>query len=213
MIALTVHSDYLTVDTEEWLDSFSEVSEEWTNVFRAYCQMRADAGWDDGYVTSDMVKEWAESLGKVSGIYGEDSPVTESTCNVESFLENDITYTFLYITRNVLDAETGESEEHSDPFIITHGAGYSLATAGWCDVRLFNGDDDTDAFSYARGYAAHDDDGCSREWIIEDTVTMWNNGGTATARIDECIREDADSESGYSLYCPNCNGRLTADVH
>lgn len=203
MLELTIDRfGYLTIDTEEWLNDFSEVSETWTNVFRAYAGMRAQS-YSDSYVSAELVRDWAESLGTVSGIYGEDGPVTVSTCNMDSFLENDVTYSFLHIEAIRAD------EEWQHTLIVVHGSGYMASSAEWCEVREFNGYDDGEAFGFASGYALHDSgrEGCA-DWIIESACVLWPNGGSESYRVAEHITEDAETGQGI-LSCPLCGDTLT----
>lgn len=202
MLDLNVNDGYVEIDTDEWLNDFSEISETWTNAFVAYANMR-----NESWVTSDMVRDWAHSLGNVSGIYGEDGPVTVSTTNVDSFLSNDITYTFLRLSA-IRTNENGEDEEWQHSLIVTHGAGYSLASPNWCEVREFNGYDDADAFSYASGYAAHSTRTDCAEWIIENACQLWpNGGGTGSVSISDCTLPN-ETGGGYSLVCPLCGDIL-----
>lgn len=158
MLPLTVNDGgYLTVDTDEWLDDISEVSETWTNVFNAYCAMRAKTEWSF-YVTDTVVRDWANSLGAATGIYGEDGPFSMSTINYDTFLENDISYVFVNLERNVrVIREDGEEEyeTHHDALVIVNGYGYSYATPGNSEVRIFTGDDDADIVSHSSGYTVH----------------------------------------------------------
>jgi hypothetical protein len=206
MLELSVNKyGYLEIGSEEWLDDFSEVSESWTNAFRAYCEMRG------GYVTSDMVSDWAHSLGNVSGIYGDHGPVFVATCNYDSFLSDDIAYSFLHLSA-FRTGENGEEEEWQHTLIVVHGQGYHLTYPNWCDVREFNGDDDANAFSYASGFAAHSTREDCAEWIIENAVRLWPNGGRGnTHDIGDCILPNEDGE-GHSLVCPECGDILTPYV-
>lgn len=216
MLALTVDRyGYLSVDAETWLDSFSEVSETWTEAFNAYCLMRASSSYNDRYVTSDMVSDWAYSLGQAFGIYGEGNPVTVATCNVDSFLENDVTYTFLHLEAWRRDGE-GIEYPNTHTLIVVHGHGYMAETAGYAEVREFNGDDDGDAFSYASGFAAHSDNENCAEWIIESACILWPNGGGTSYRISDCITtvsaKDGEEVEAF-LSCPLCGDRLEPYVH
>lgn len=101
MLPLTVNDGgYLTVDTDAWLDDISEIDETWTNVFNAYCDMRKAADYSF-YVTDSVVRDWANSLGTATGIYGEDGPFYMATINYDTFLESEIAYTFLHLEREV----------------------------------------------------------------------------------------------------------------
>lgn len=201
MPELTVNSDYLEIGSEEWLDDFSEISETWTNAFQAYADMVG------GYVSSAMVKDWAGSLGDATGIYGEDGPVTVSTVNCDSWLSSDITFTFLHLSAIRTD-DVGEDEEWQHTLIVTHGSGYMLSTANWCEVREFNGDDDGDAFGYDSGYAVHATKDCGADWILENAFRMWRNGGRGNnPDISDCILPTEDGDA-YALVCPDCGDTL-----
>jgi hypothetical protein len=186
MIPLEVNRyGYLEMSADAFLDDISTVSDEWTNVFNAYCAMRADADYADAYANERLVREWAESLGTVSGIYGEDGPVSVSTGNMETFLSDDVSFSFLHLEREVITGyreadesetadylagyygaadgyretehglEIAETEIHHDTLIVVTGSGYYNDRAGYAQVREFIGDDDSDAFRYASGYVVH----------------------------------------------------------
>jgi hypothetical protein len=218
MIDLTVERyGYLTMGADEFLDDISEVSEEWTNVFQAYAGMRAEASYADAYPNDRIVTDWAESLGKASGIYGEDGPVSITTSNMETFLESDIGMVFLRLERDVLvvrDDDVEEYETHSDTLIIVNGAGYSYLSPAWCEVRVFTGDDDSDVFRFASGGAAHTGEDCGADWILDEPHTLWPNGGGMTYRVEAYILgtfdEDGDEDTSedVNLYCPECGGVL-----
>lgn len=202
MLQLELEHDYLTVDTSEWLDDRSTLNDELTARLIAFLE-----GREESYATSDAVTAWLEILASeseydptVTGIYGEDGPVSVATCNMDTFLSSDISYVFAHAGDHTL--------------MIVTGSGYFLHSPAYVEVRDFTGDDDADAFDYARGWLSHDTYGrekCGTEWILDDTVRMWRNGGAGDMpRIDECIMPAADETP--RIVCPDCGDTLTASV-
>ena len=78
------------------------------------------------------------------------------------------------------------------------------------------------AFSISSGYCAHDtmdwkDDkrvNCETEWILDNPVTLWPNGGGHSYRIENYILGTFDSDgwediTESKMYCPECGDTLS----
>lgn len=183
VVDLRVEFDYLTMSTDDWLLSVGDPDDELSEELTAYGQ-----GQD---LTGEVVTQWlTEKFGKVTGIYGDGGPVTVTTVNEETFLDDDITFTFA-------------NTEDGDAYIIVHGHGYFLDSRA--EVYRFTGTDDADAFSYVGGYAVHatDTDCETKDWIIENTVSLVPNGGVESYHIADSIKDE-------KLLCPKCGGELYA---
>jgi hypothetical protein len=197
MLPLTVEKwGYLEIDTDEWLGDRAEFSPDLTDQFTDWAEAQ---GLSDHYVREDDIYRWLESLGTVTGLYGDPARcVVGSTYNEDNFLSSDFGFCFAHV----------ESDEISETLIIVHVTGYMLRYPGDVEVYRFTGDDDGDAFGYASGYAAHTSgrDDCAG-WIIESACVLWPNGGGESFRVSDCIGEDDDG-NGY-LVCPLCWETLT----
>lgn len=214
MLPLTVETDYLSVDTDAWLDDLSEVDDELTADLVAYLEALGDMYVQPENVLAwltavaqrcdltdqDDIERWlADEYTPPSGIYGEDGPTSVATCNEDTFLTNEISFTFAHAGDLTLIVETGREQ-------FAHSPAYAV-------VRQFNGDDDSDAFRYASGWLSHTTPGyaekCGTEWILEDTVRMWRNGGRGyMPRIDDCILPNEEGE--LHIVCPDCGDVLAA---
>ena len=197
MLDLTIeYGDCLVVDTNAWLDDRSTVDDDLTASLVAHLTAN-----DHQYADSEGVTEWLGTLGEVSGIYGEDGPVHVATCNEDSFLDNDVSFTFAHAGDHTLIVETGRGH-------FLHGPEY-------VEVRTFEGYDDAEAFGYASGWAGHvtveDHDRCGTEWILESGCCLWRNGGRGdTLPVSDCVLPDENDEP--RLVCPDCGGTLAASI-
>ena len=211
MVALTVDQyGYLSMTSEEWLDDVSTSNESLTADFVSWL----DANHEGDYVSDEIVKEWLETLGNVSGLYGDDNVSSVVSCNMDTFLSDDISYVFAHVEN--------EETDFFGTFIIVNGYGYMSAKSSGVEIRDFIGDDDADAFSISSGYCAHDtmdwkDDkrvNCETEWILDNPVTLWPNGGGHSYRIENYILGTFDSDgwediTESKLYCPECGDTLS----
>ena len=225
MRVLTVESDYLSIDVQDWLEDVASWDDILSTQFQDAAQSIVDAGELGGsdYATTENVLYVLRDLGYTdfSGLYGEDDPMHVSTCNEESFLAHDVS--FLYVT--------AKKDGWVDTFIVMTGQDYWQDKIQFCQVYMVDDMDVTAPLSYGNGYAAHVDqpkgkhwsekhqrvveykDGCPMDWIIESAFTLWPNGGTTPAfgelpRVWDVIVEDDEKASGYKMECPHCGGEL-----
>lgn len=186
MVALSVNGfGYLEVSSDDWLTDIAEYSEEMTESLRAWPRWVTYPGTAD-------IADWArETFGEVSGIYGENGPVSILTCNEETFLSDDIGFVFMHAGDETL--------------IVVNATSYMSRIAAHCEVYRFIGDDDADIASYSRGYAVHDSDSnCGTDWILDSPGTLWANGGGQSVPVSDCIKETEEYSGEWKLYCPNC---------
>lgn len=193
MIELKLEHDYVVCDTEEWVEDrtdgeHAEATEAW--------EMWREAN-PDGYESEALIT-WLKTL-DATGIYGESGPMQVCTVNEENFLSGDFILTF------------ANTEAYGTLFITQPG--YFMS--GNPTIYTFNGDDDSDAFGWASGWARCDceigwhEGGCDAEWIIESACKLWQNGGGQTERICDVLQVSEVTGNTYAV-CPRCGyGNLT----
>lgn len=178
MIELTVEHGSVVGDTQEWLADISEPHDVAQNDFDAYAEAHSEV-----YYVGQNILPWLDTLcddGHATGLYGEDEPTQACTVNEENWLSSDVQVTF------------ARTDRYGPLLIWQHG----YYTGNPVHVCAFNGDDDSDAFSWAGGCAGHED--CDSEWILEKACAIWRNGGGTYISL-----WDLDQDDDGNMLCPD----------
>jgi hypothetical protein len=196
-LELDAFGEYLSADTDAWLDDVSDVDDELTTSLVDYLEST-----DARYADTESVTGWLRTLGDVSGIYGDNGPVSVATCNEDTYLADDVSFVF---------AHAGEGT-----YIVETGRGYFAHTPAYAVVRSFTGYDDAEAFSYSQGHLGHvETTDCPADLILEAGHRVWRNGGGGDdIRFDDMIRRtDPDDATTAHIVCPDCGGRMAAAIY
>lgn len=205
MIELKFEYDYVVGDTDEWLSDFTSENEAAQDAFDKFCE-RDGAEY---YVGNDIPKwlatlhddrdyqvddlddgeygpvRWARNS-KPTGLYHDGAPFCAVSYNEDNWLSRDIMVTLAH------------TAEFGDLLIVQNGTYLGSAV----DVLSFNGDDDSDAFTWASGGASHADGSeCDCDWLIESACMLYQNGGGQVADFTGRIAELDKDEDGHAL-CP-----------
>lgn len=209
---------YLEASSSDWLNDIGEHDQSLTDSYRQFATLAYGNLGDDRYANGETVVAWLRDkfgpLTTTGGIYGDGDYVETSTCNYDTFID-DISYVFVHYEMRDDDADVWES----GTLVVLTGTGYFGLTHESVEVYRFIGDDDADAFGHSRAFLGHaSGDGCGMDWICEDTVNLWPNGGGVRdlPRIDDWTVTaddfDGDEPEDFQPYvqCPECGDKLNA---
>lgn len=192
---------YLVADTQEWLDDRSSELPEAQSAFDAYCQDHAHDDPRDYFpgthayrmTTGLLLLGWLRTL-EASGLYGGGEPFQIATCNMESYLDDDVNLVLAHTDQygSLLCVQLTDSYGNID---------YPIK------IRSFDSIEDADVLPEG-GYANCTYCGSRAELLLEGVSVIWSNGGRYGSRYVSQLEVDEDdySDDYYGQpYCPICS--------
>ena len=186
-IQLTHEHDYITVDTQEWLEDRAEVDKAMTNAVGEWLEDRYQNRYS---IVDSTMSAWVEETypDATAGIYGEGQPIYGHTSNDDNYFESDFGWTYF--------------EVNGETYLITqYGYSYWATPTVWRCTDIEGG---AALLNWSGGYAYCEGE-CSTQWVIEYAYMLHPNGGGAdSVRIDDLKLNDNNQP-----LCPTCNTPIT----